>query len=163
MGFFNSLVGLFKPSGEASSGEAPKEEEGVSDCCRWGECTCGVSSSTENEDTITTSITVTNSTTAATSNFPDEAVNITISTPDDINPTPITEATSITKLRPAVKNEVTEENSVQLEFDLSDTVETKAPVPVVPALISSPSETSTRNKVRKSKLKKAKKKRNRNT
>jgi hypothetical protein len=167
MGFFNSLVGRFKPSGEA-----PKEEEEVSDCCVNGQCVCGESSFTENEGT-TAPITVINTTTTATSNISDDVANLTMSDSGDVNPAPITEIASITKPRPAVKNEVTtetqveesstEEKFLQLEFNLSDTVETEAPVPVVIAPTSSLSGASTGNKVRKSKLKKAKKKKSRNT
>jgi len=178
MGFFSSLVGLFKGS------EAPKEEDEASDCCASGQCVCGESSSMGDlviSEDITTSVLDTTNVTSTTSNT---SANVTTTTITDttssvsgdtefelnegekdfVESILVSEAAPIEQPKPDVKNEVTaeaqveesskEQESLQLEFDLSDTVEEKASVPVG---TTSPSEVSTRSKTRKSKAKRGKK------
>ena len=161
MGLFSGLAKLFKSS------EPPKLEES-SDCCVNGQCVCGEASSTENEDTPSTPLTTSG---IDHTTVPEvTTTSNTSSTSGDVKPVLIKEPE---KLRPATKNKVTvntsveetskEKEPVQLELDLSGIEETESPVSVSttekPVSSSTPvSETSTRNKTRRSKAKKAKSK-----
>jgi len=168
MGLFSGLVGWFKVSA------APKKEEEVSECCANGQCVCGESSSIEDENVFSAPIELINPTSGGpgsasstakpgmdtTSSTSDDVTNLT--TFDDVTSTITTTGASSTSddinpIQELFEEPSEEEKSIQLEFDLSDTVEEKASVHVVTDTTSSPPKVSTKNKIQKSKSKRGKK------
>jgi len=165
MSIFSAMTGWFKGDPYSVS-----DEEAT--CACGGQCACGESSSI-NEDT-TADITITNITTTipTSSTFSDVTnntpTNTTSNASGDIKTILVSEVAPIEESKLVAKNEAivetqVEESSkseepVQLELDLSDTVEEKASTSVVTDSILSSAEASTRNRTRKSKSKKGKKK-----